>query len=266
MDFDQTINRLSQLSNIKPQQSGNGYKCVCPAHKDDTPSLQVTKTADGKTLLYCFAGCSYADIMAVLDDPTTPRRTITPKKDAIPWYKRAIVKTYPYTDAAGVVLYEKIRFDPKFFMIGRRIVENKPISLDNVTWGMGDITPVLYNLPAVLAAKTVFIVEGEKDADLLNSLGLTATTNFDGCGNRKWLSHYNDAFIGKNVAIIPDNDKPGRKFSVQIAASLVGVALTIVILQLPGLSYKQDVSDWVELGYTREDLQALRTKALLNLV
>lgn len=50
----------------------------------------------------------------------------------------------------------------------------------------------LYNLPQVPAAAKkglcVFIVEGEKDADRLNSLGYVATCNYDGAGG-KWHPH-----------------------------------------------------------------------------
>ena len=38
---------------------------------------------------------------------------------------------------------------------------------------------------------TVFVVEGEKDADNLAALGLVSTTNVGGAG--KWRESYNDA-------------------------------------------------------------------------
>lgn len=48
----------------KPRQTATGWKVCCPAHKDKTPSLEVSTGADGKVLLRCFAGCSFESIVA----------------------------------------------------------------------------------------------------------------------------------------------------------------------------------------------------------
>ena len=40
--------------------------CPCPAHDDNTPSLSVTETANGKILYHCFAGCSQAAVTDAL--------------------------------------------------------------------------------------------------------------------------------------------------------------------------------------------------------
>jgi hypothetical protein len=71
-------------------------------------------------------------------------------------------------------------------------------------WNLDGITPVLYRLPQVLAAvksgQTIYIVEGEKDADNLHALGLTATCNAMGAG--KWRDSYSEALRGASVVII----------------------------------------------------------------
>ncbi len=54
----------------------------------------------------------------------------------------------------------------------------------------------------------VFIVEGEKDADTLASLGLVATTNPGGAG--KWRREYNGYLASRKVIILPDNDEAGE--------------------------------------------------------
>ncbi len=43
---------------LNGKRSGRGWLCNCPAHNDKSPSLSVTDTDDGKTLIRCFAGCS----------------------------------------------------------------------------------------------------------------------------------------------------------------------------------------------------------------
>lgn len=46
---------------------GNNSPAFCPAHENHrTPALSVSQGEDGKLLLYCFAGCSYQDVMEAL--------------------------------------------------------------------------------------------------------------------------------------------------------------------------------------------------------
>jgi hypothetical protein len=108
---------------------------------------------------------------------------------------------------------------------------------------MGGVEPVLYNLSAVLESDEVWIVEGEKDADNLNWIGFTATTNFDGAG--KWRESYTEALRGKTVFIIPDNDDEGRKHAQKVARELQGKAKSIRLIEPPGLPTKGDVTDFL---------------------
>jgi hypothetical protein len=53
-----------------PDANGN-YQCRCPgpSHRngDRTPSLSVKDGRNGRPLLFCFAGCSYDEIVAALE-------------------------------------------------------------------------------------------------------------------------------------------------------------------------------------------------------
>jgi putative DNA primase/helicase len=97
----------------------------------------------------------------------------------------------------------------------------------------------------VANASEVFIVEGEKDADNLNNLGFTTTTNFDGAG--KWRDSYTEALRGKKVRIIPDDDAPGRQHADKVATALYGkvASVRIVVLPNPGKVKGFDVSDFI---------------------
>ena len=53
------------------------------------------------------------------------------------------------------------------------------------------------------------------------------------------------------MTIIADADEPGRKHAEQVAASLLGKAETVKILELP---QAKDLSEWVATGGTREAL------------
>jgi hypothetical protein len=114
-------------------------------------------------------------------------------------------------------------------------------------------------LPEVLAAvdrgDRVYVVEGEKDVERLASAGLATTTNSGGAG--KWRAEYGQHFKGAKVAILPDNDDPGRHHAEQVARSLHGVAAEVKVVALPGLPPKGDVSDWLAAGRTVDELQRL---------
>ena len=50
----------------KPRRTGTDrYIACCVAHKDRSPSLAISDV-DGKTLVYCFAGCSQDEVITAL--------------------------------------------------------------------------------------------------------------------------------------------------------------------------------------------------------
>ena len=109
----------------------------------------------------------------------------------------------------------------------------------------------------MLAADTVFVVEGEKDVHTLESFGLVATSNPMGAG--KWLAKYSETLHGKDVVLIPDTDEAGRKHGDQVARSLRGKAKLVRTVILPA-PFK-DISDWVRAGGTKEKFEALVAEA-----
>jgi len=114
---------------------------------------------------------------------------------------------------------------------------------------------VIYKLPELLAADTsdtVYVVEGEKDADQLAALGLVTTTNPQGAG--KWREEYTAPLVGRRVVILPDNDKAGSDHVRMAARSLIGKASSVKVLELPGLLLKGDVSDYLAHGGARDSL------------
>ena len=64
-------------------------------------------------------------------------------------------------------------------------------------------------------------------------------------GAGKWRPHFAAEFPKRDVVIVPDRDEAGRKHALAIAASLVPVARSVRIVELPGLPPKGDVSDWL---------------------
>lgn len=162
---------------------------------------------------------------------------------------RNIAATYEYTDESGVLLFQVVRFEPKDFR------QRRPDGNGGWIYDLNGVRRTLYRLPEVLQADTVYLVEGEKDADRLRSIGLTATTNPHGAG--KWREEYRDSLRGKRVILLPDHDAAGEQHAQTVAYSLLPVAMTVKIVRLPDLPQKGDVSDWFDHGHTEAELADL---------
>ena len=133
--------------------------------------------------------------------------------------------------------------DPKTFR------QRRPDGNGGCIWNLDDVRRVPYRLPDLLKypSGTVFVTEGEKDADRVASLDLCATTVASG----KWTDDIVEHFAGRDVVILQDNDEPGRKKAIAAANALHGVAWTIRIVLLPDLPDKGDVSDWLDADARR---------------
>ncbi len=206
----------------------------CPAHGDGKPSMSVTP-GDGKVLVHCNAGCTQDAVIDALRE-----RGLWPKRGSTP---REITAAYDYTNPDGKLLFQVVRYEPKQFAV-RRSDGGKWI------WNLRNIRHVPYRLPELLAAikagKTVYIVEGEKDANTLHKVGLVATTNPLGAG--KWPMDFGKYFEGAQVVIVPDNDAPGVKHAMDVLKSLNGHAASVVVVNLP--DGNKDISEWFAAGGT----------------
>lgn len=60
------MNGPELVSALGGKWQGHYGMARCPAHSDRTPSLRVEDGKDGRTLLYCYAGCENRDIIGVL--------------------------------------------------------------------------------------------------------------------------------------------------------------------------------------------------------
>jgi putative DNA primase/helicase len=120
---------------------------------------------------------------------------------------------------------------------------------------MSGVERVPYRLPEWIDSSYVILVEGEKCADALWAIGLTATTTAG--GSSSWLSHYAKHFADKKVLSLPDHDDPGHKYVQAAAGDLHDTATKVVVVELPGLAEGEDVVDWLANGGSRKKLLAL---------
>ena len=228
------------------KKSGEGFKALCPAHDDSNPSLSINEGADGRVLIKCHAGCTIEDVLTEVGLKLSDLRPT----------KKRIVATYPYLDVQGTLLYECVRYEPKEFR------QRSPKPEGGWNWSTKGIERVLYHLPELVKAKasrSVFVVEGEKDADALSELKLVATCNIGGAG--KWCDEYSTYLKDRHVVILPDNDEAGRQHGLEVAQRLHGIAASVKIVDLPELPPKGDVSDWVADGGTRKRLLQIVKKS-----
>ena len=157
-------------------------------------------------------------------------------------------KVYDYFDADGELRYQVLRYEP------RRFLQRRPNG-DDWVYNMEGVEPLPYRLPDLLAnpEAPVFIVEGEKCADILAKHGLVATTSHGGAG--KWREPLNQFFADRRVIVLPDNDEPGARHADLVIEQLFPVAKEIKRVELQGLPAKGDVADWFAMG---RDLMALK--------
>lgn len=254
LSIDQLLARLQSVTRV-----GDNWQAVCPAHEDRRASLSIGVGDDGRILLNCHAGCTFDSLLAALFIPAS---ALFPK-DTTPGMFRprsqfVVVKAYDYRDLNGVLQYQVCRLDPKDFRQRRP----DPAGNDYV-WNMKGTTRVPYRLNEIKGHASIYVVEGEKDADALWARKLPATTNLGGAG--KWKDSDSDWLRTAGVSrliVLPDNDSPGRKHATAVAESAKAAGLGVTILELPNVPAKGDVSDWFALGYTTEDLEQKVSSAL----
>lgn len=225
-------------------RNGDVFRARCPLHDDNKPSLSIAAGKNGGVVVHCHAGCLTSSLLSVVGLSLS---------DLAPDAKR-IVAEYDYEDADGRLLYQSLRYEPKDFCC-RRPDGNGGWVYREVFDG---VQRVPYRLPELRSADFtdfVLVVEGEKDVDRLIEEGFVATCNVGGA--RKWLDEYNAHFAGRHVALLPDNDDPGREHAADVARRLSGVAASVKVVELPGLPSKGDVSDYFDAGGSAAKLRKL---------
>ncbi|MGF6991437.1 putative DNA primase/helicase [Lachnospiraceae bacterium PM6-15] len=249
-----TVNEILQCFNAPKKISSNSYQCKCPTHDDKKASLTITGNSN-KILLYCHAGCATKDI---LESVGLSFKDISEHEEP-QWRERLeygqgkrIEAVYDYKDERGKYLYSKVRFEGK---------EIRYITIDRANdtyeYSKGR-QATLYRLPELIqtvkANYPVYIVEGEKDAETLRNIGLSATT---AGGAKNWRKEYAQYFIGAKVVILPDNDKPGISLKDEIARDLRHYAHSVKWV-VTSQTDKGDVTDFLTVeNHSKEDLLKL---------
>jgi hypothetical protein len=188
-----------------------------------------------------------ARVPAMPSPPSSPAKSKGKSSDG-----RRLVATYDYHDAHGVLVYQVCRYEPKDFRQRRPDPDNP----GGWIYGLNGVDRLLYRLPEVLSTTgTVYITEGEKDADLARSWGLTATCNSGGAG--KFTAKMARDLVGRPCVVLVDNDKPGEDHADRVARLLMGERCSVRLVRFDGVKEHGDLSDWAALGNGRIELEAL---------
>lgn len=242
------------------RRNGSGWSARCPAHEDHNPSLSISVGADGRVLMTCHAGCATEAVvtaaglaMADLFPSTNGNGTMHAIPGDTPVY-------HEYHDEAGTPVYRVVRSGHGK---SKRIHQERYDAATRTYVGgrgaMDGVRRLPYRLvqvqDAIAQGRVVFVVEGEKDADTLSANGLVATCNSGGSG--KWHADLTPYFKGARVAVIPDNDDPGRRHADDVTSALGPVAAEVRLVELPDVPAGGDVTDYFERGHDVEELKAL---------
>ncbi len=264
--------RALKACGCDPRPTGKGWSFNCPAHADTHASGTLSEGDDGRALIHCHAGCGIdallkhagleaRDLFSDSDADPRPREPghhssapADPRAGAI-FRGESISAVYDYHNEGEAILFRVCRTPNKEFPVAHP----DPTSPTGWRWGLGGVRRVLYCLPVVIDTVrnggTVYVVEGEKDADAINGLdgsGFCATTNPGGAG--KWRPEYNDSLRGARIVIIRDRDPAGKKHACDAAASLRGVATSVEIREA---AIGKDVSDHIAAGRSLNELLAV---------
>ena len=225
-----------------------GGSARCPAHDDTNPSLSVSQGKDG-AVLHCHAGCPADAVLEALgmsaaDLFDEPRDTGRGGDEAI--------ATYTYADERG---------EPLFYVerrAGKRFRQYRLDAAGRKVWNLDGVRRVPYRLPELLAAvwsgETVYVAEGEKDAEAIRAAGAAATTNPGGAG--KWRAEYARYFDGPcKVIVVADRDEPGYEHAAQVAGSLREAPVDVEVVEA---AEGKDAADHLAAGHGLGDFRPAR--------
>jgi hypothetical protein len=207
------------------QRSGNW---TCPAHEDREPSLHLTANGQGVGVK-CHAGCDTRDIVDAMG---------LRMEDL---FEEPMKEVARYAYRSNGQVFEKIRLAAP----GRKSFRWEPST-------NGHAMP-LYRIDEALALPDpVFVIESEKDVNLLLNMGAAATCMPGGAGS--WRDEYTEALRGRDVIIVADRDEPGVKHALKLHALLGG---KVVQSRTPG--EHDDVGDHLAAGFGLDQLVPLHT-------
>lgn len=286
-DYQDFLNRFGNVKSVGQNQ----YRASCPVCENgqaDGKHLYIS-FEDNKALIHCKHGDDPNDIMRAIGENSSfmfindniiarnqPTEVKNERKKKQSTFTLDFIKTQ-YKPFKG-----KRAFNGDFSryheyanrngkLVGLKAIWKSKNGEKAVSWftpktdgrfviGLGSEKMPLYGLKRVLEEKdTVYITEGEKDADTVIRMGYTATTSPNGAGS-KWNPSYNNSLKGKNIVILEDNDEAGKAHALDIANKVYFTAKSVKIINPVNIysssREKDDITDIVEkIGLERAKIK-----------
>lgn len=246
---------LSGNGKQRARKTSRGWKIVCPAHNDKTPSLSLADGNKDVLLYHCFAGCSQKEVKSALERALSITNAIKPTVIERQKTKRKIVDNYDVIcpvpiENQNTQLKDFYHFEYGFpvqvwtyRLPGNRVANwiarynledgNKEIIPWSWTFnklngrselkmkGLTNKRP-LYNLDKIMENPNAPIIwtEGEKSADAAEKLfPKWISTTTQGGTNALRMTDLRPLH-GKTLIILPDYDRAGNKAGAEIVELL----------------------------------------------
>lgn len=164
---------------------------------------------------------------------------------------------WPYNDGDANAIAYVIRFEPDDGAhddLGKPEKTFMPVHAVNGGWKVGDPPgkwPLFRKRELLADDGIVFVNEGEGKALHGTNIGLLCTASAHGADSPNMTDW--TPLAGRDVAILPDRDRAGRRYAEAVAGLCHATgARTIKIVELPGLPPKGDLADFVALRSGQE--------------
>ncbi len=246
-ELEDWVDRLEEGGFGPFEVSPGKWKSRCPGHKGAGPSLSFSAGDEQPVVAWCFAdhGCEFANIVDGLVNTTPPthqpsRSYMTERKKGTKKAKGTRTRTHEYVDEKGRLLRRVKRYDnPKSF--SQEILDGRM---------------VLYHLPEVIewveAGETIYLCEGESDAEAALEADLAATCTPQGAQSRRLIDQTMVELLMKaeKVVIVGDTDGAGIKGAMELYDVLwdAGVNTEVLYPPEPYIDLREMLEDGGAIG------------------
>lgn len=294
-DLNEAIKNIKSIENlitvmqhygVNFKKDSSGFLAKCPFHSEKTPSFRLNN--EGKYKCFgCNAQGDIIDFIKTKEGFSTLeaikkayeilglKLDMQPSKlDKLKEYVEKNIKLdgyyieniYTYVVDNDIPSFIKVKFRNKFDkskkdMRTYKVIDTGEYYRLGTKAKDGDYDYTIYNYPKVKEAldkgNNIYFVEGEKDADNLNRLGLTATTIYAKTNDKKIWDKYKIQLQNAKIVFIGDTGKAGEEFKQLIWEHLKDNVRAFKVVNLPNLELlgdNKDVTDWLEAGHTKEEL------------
>ena len=255
---------LDFLATVSEHRQGNKWTCpLCHSgeRRGGTAALEVYAETNSFSCFACGKGGTLIDLykelhktdvktaikeLAAMYNITEPQKPKTPRKRL-----EDQTRVHDYHNADGSLFGRKVvyKYDDGSKSASWFKFNPDTGQFDFNTQGLqGQSAPLYYLHKLRDSSGAVYIVEGEKDVETLQGMGLTATTAPNGA-SAAWKPEYNNYLQGRDIVIITDNDDPGRKYGQKVAKGVKPIASSVKVIPstaiYAGCPQKGDISDIV---------------------